>query len=523
MLWLFALGCCLLWCSGALVFWLSRLRRYIYGLMLTFDCCSAGASSRSQLPARPAPKSKQTGVVARSGLGSRAHYFPLGLKQASLKQLHADLAVTGPGILTPRSAVAPEASPGTSVLPRARSEESPHSIRSMGPEASHRRSTTQDPTNAAELWGPGSPSRTLRMRRSVTEGDLQHSAALGDVLADLRRGDGVPAEISGLPVLISGVQLELTPEDGEESSASPEEDDGQQEEAAAPLTGGRKRRTKMSGRLRSASTSPGGVAAPAGGDDVSAAEAALVPPSLRVDTTGDGAEDSTGFDTTGDGMLDAFDTTGDGRIDKMMVDLSAVEPLGRLPSAARHPATDDTDRYERSSDRNSARGSVSRAALPAGLALELKEPALPEPEPERLGKKKTSSGSTETANDKKRVVLEGVGHGERRTYQHRDLLDARLSKYDNTEDSGPEGQDPVFPLMVIGGLWERERERLEVVDPLHAERVYVVQSWIHHALVERYELEGLAVPAPLLAQVSSHATNLPLRQCFLGLVLSDHD
>ena len=206
------------------------------------------SSSRTHLPARPAPKSKQTGVVERSGVSSRAHYFPLGLKPTSRKQLHADFAAVGPGILstTPRPVAAVlGVSPGASAQPRARGEESPHSIRSMGPTVGRRRNTTQDAANARELWGPGTPSRTLRMRRSVTEGDLQHSAALGDVLEDLRRGDGVAAEISGLPVLISGVQLELTPED----SASPGE--GNQEEVGEPSSAeGRKRRTRMSGRRR---------------------------------------------------------------------------------------------------------------------------------------------------------------------------------------------------------------------------------------------------------------------------------
>eukprot|EP01043_Picozoa_sp_COSAG02_P024765 COSAG02_NODE_1366_length_13032_cov_721.428207_7_plen_229_part_00 len=37
---------------------------------------------------------------------------------------------------------------------------------------------------------------------------------------------------------------------------------------------------------------------------------------VKMDMTGDGVAEATGFDTNGDGIVDAFDTNGDGRIDK---------------------------------------------------------------------------------------------------------------------------------------------------------------------------------------------------------------
>ena len=47
-------------------------------------------------------------------------------------------------------------------------------------------------------------------------------------------------------------------------------------------------------------------------------------------------------------------------------------------------------------------------------------------------------------------------------YTCRRLIDlSNDCRYDNPADNGE--KLPEFPLMVIGGLWERERERLEVV------------------------------------------------------------
>jgi hypothetical protein len=46
---------------------------------------------------------------------------------------------------------------------------------------------------------------------------------------------------------------------------------------------------------------------------------------------------------------------------------------------------------------------------------------------------------------------------------------------------------PAHPLMVIGGLEPQERRALLTsrVDAFHAERVFVAQAWVHHALVVR--------------------------------------
>ena len=38
-----------------------------------------------------------------------------------------------------------------------------------------------------------------------------------------------------------------------------------------------------------------------------------------IDLTGDGKEETTAYDTVGDGKADALDTTGDGKIDKLLV------------------------------------------------------------------------------------------------------------------------------------------------------------------------------------------------------------
>ena len=56
----------------------------------------------------------------------------------------------------------------------------------------------------------------------------------------------------------------------------------------------------------------------------------LVHPQAHVDLTGDGQSESVGYDTTGDGNVDALDTNGDGSIDARIVRLGG----GALPGAA---------------------------------------------------------------------------------------------------------------------------------------------------------------------------------------------
>ena len=56
----------------------------------------------------------------------------------------------------------------------------------------------------------------------------------------------------------------------------------------------------------------------------------LVHPQAHVDLTGDGQSESVGYDTTGDGNVDALDTNGDGSIDARIVRLGG----GALPPAA---------------------------------------------------------------------------------------------------------------------------------------------------------------------------------------------
>ena len=48
----------------------------------------------------------------------------------------------------------------------------------------------------------------------------------------------------------------------------------------------------------------------------------------ELDLTGDGQRESVGYDTTGDGHVDALDTNGDGRIDARIVHLPAAGELG---------------------------------------------------------------------------------------------------------------------------------------------------------------------------------------------------
>ena len=47
------------------------------------------------------------------------------------------------------------------------------------------------------------------------------------------------------------------------------------------------------------------------------ADKALINP-IPVDTTGDGIANAMGYDTSGDGKIDALDTTGDGKIDTVL-------------------------------------------------------------------------------------------------------------------------------------------------------------------------------------------------------------
>ncbi len=375
------------------------------------------SGSRVERPPRPAPKTRQTGVVSRSGLSSRAHYFPIGVHN-HLKQLHF--------ISTPDSSPRPSTDPASlsprlCKIQRSRSDSAGSHNRARG--TADTADTVATSTAGTELGVSNGDSRVLRMQRSLTLGDL---STVRDVCDDLR----VPTQIAAIDSTAS-VQLNLVLEHD---------------------------------TLRDDSR-PRGHTAPVA--DLNVAE---------VDTNGDGKPDSTAFDTTGDGRFDAFDTNGDGKIDKIIVDVSRKPALAATETSnasaggfedGSNSANDlPSDTYD---SRNNARG-------------------------------QQKSSTTTTFAEATEPTLQ------RNTYMDEHYLHQRLSKYNNTDaaDNTSEASDlepPRFPLMVIGGLWDSERERLAVVDPLHAERVYVVQSWIHHALVERYELEGLAVPAPLLAQV----------------------
>lgn len=361
-------------------------------------------------PPRPVPKSHQTGVVSRSGLSSRAHYFPVGVHTHLKPPQVKSAASSSPRLSTDSTSVSPTDG---------------ELVRSLSASAEIRVSTTAEAA-AVSTVGTGfaatdGDSVSLRLRkRSLTLGDL---SAVRDACDDLR----VPAR-SAEAESTTKVHLDLTLEQEDE----PRGEDHRPRSYTTALTG---------------------------------------PVPAQIDTTGDGEPDSTAFDTTGDGCFDAFVTNGDG---KVVVDVSSKQEV----SAAK---ADNAGIGIGHGEGNSANALPSHAHDSSSRGR---------------GQQSTATTFAETTEPA----------AERNTYMEKHYLDQRLSKYNNTEATSSNSnandfEQPQFSLMVIGGLWDSERERLAVVDPLHAERVYVVQSWIHHALVERYELEGLAVPAPLLAHI----------------------
>mmetsp|Transcript_27333 Transcript_27333/g.63731 ORF Transcript_27333/g.63731 Transcript_27333/m.63731 type:complete len:689 (+) Transcript_27333:116-2182(+) len=99
------------------------------------------------------------------------------------------------------------------------------------------------------------------------------------------------------------------------------------------------------GMTRSASQSSASGAVRASGMSVVGRRGLDFGPGTPVDTTGDGQADSTGWDTTGDGVLDAFDTTGDGYIDAVLNTSSGPTTTSASPPPAPpapSPAPDPT-------------------------------------------------------------------------------------------------------------------------------------------------------------------------------------
>ena len=135
--------------------------------------------SRVELrPPRPVPKSHQTGVVSRSGLSSRAHYFPVGV-HTHLKQLHVKSAASS--------------SPSVSTDSTSGSRTHGELVRSMSASAGTLVSAeyTGDTAEAAAVStvhtgcvATDGDSVSLRLRkRSLTLGDL---SAVRDAYDDLR-------------------------------------------------------------------------------------------------------------------------------------------------------------------------------------------------------------------------------------------------------------------------------------------------------------------------------------------------
>ena len=50
--------------------------------------------------------------------------------------------------------------------------------------------------------------------------------------------------------------------------------------------------------------------------------------STLIDAKGDGEAKPVGYDTTGDGLIDAIDSTGDGKIDKLIGGRKSAASLG---------------------------------------------------------------------------------------------------------------------------------------------------------------------------------------------------
>ena len=62
----------------------------------------------------------------------------------------------------------------------------------------------------------------------------------------------------------------------------------------------------------------------------------------ELDLTGDGHRDSVGYDTTGDGVIDAFDTNGDGNIDARIVRIRSMRDKARASSRGEVAAASHT-------------------------------------------------------------------------------------------------------------------------------------------------------------------------------------
>lgn len=219
---------------------------------------------------------------------------------------------------------------------------------------------------------------------------------------------------------------------------------------------------------------------------------------MRVDTTGDGMKDSTAYDTTGDGKLNAFvsrTTTGSledwkiasgGRADRTRL------ATGRSTRTSRACRLRRCMRGRRRSRVSSARRSsrygtqpapcfvrsldpitTSRPDLPACFVRWSLHPISP---PQQLPPERGVVGLMALMD------VRGQSQAKERLSKMRDernekildkkRMDERLSKYATSDThlpptgSQPEPlEEPQYPLMVVSGLFESERRHLEHVDP----------------------------------------------------------
>ena len=205
---------------------------------------------------------------------------------------------------------------------------------------------------------------------------------------------------------------------------------------------------------------------------------------MRVDTTGDGMKDSTAYDTTGDGKLNAFvscTTTGSLEDWKIASDGGADRTrlaTGRSTRISRACRLKLCMRGRRRPRVSSARRSFRCRTQPATSPC----PALCDGPCIQSARRSSSSYRLNVVCGWPDGAVRGQSQAKERLSKMRDerhekildkkRMDERLSKYATSDThlpptgSQPEPlEEPQYPLMVVSGLFESERMHLEHVDP----------------------------------------------------------